>query len=216
LPSIKTMPPPRPESNPSSPAHGRWYPASDDTGAGWAHVSGWAQLHGTRRSVSCVIPVRDQLPTLRALLPPLSDLLTECGYPWEVIVIDTASSDGTERILSAWCELPGYRLVALDENVGRAGAIVIGFEAARGDAVILLDAAVDHPLPIISDMVQRWEAGASVVVAAHDAHSGNSVLRVPGQGESVQDNSAMAGLRLADDRSDLFLLDKQIVRDLLR
>jgi len=166
--------------------------------------------------VSCVIPVRNQLPTLRTLLPPLSDLLTECGYPWEMIVIDAASTDGTERILSAWCELPGYRLVALDENVGRAGAIVIGFEAARGDAVILLDATVDHPLSIIAEMVQRWEAGDSVVVAAHDADSGDSVLRVPGQGEAAQDNSAMAGLRLTDDRSDLVLLDKRIVRDLLR
>lgn len=210
------MPPPRPASNPSSTPDGRWYPASDDTGAGWAHVSGWAQLHGTRRSVSCVIPAHDQLPTLRTLLPPLSDLLTECGYPWEVIIVDTGSTDGTERVLSAWCELPGYRLVVLDENVGRAGAIVIGFEAARGDAVILLDAMVEHPLPIIGEMVQRWEAGDRVVVAARDAHSGDSVLRVPGQGQARQDNSAMAGLRLADDRGDLVLLDKLVVRDLLR
>jgi hypothetical protein len=215
LPSIDRMPAPRrQEANPGSTQLGRWYPASDDMGAGWAHVSGWAQLYGTRRSLSCVIPARDQLATLRELLPPLSDLLTECGYPWELIVVDVASRDGTERVLSAWCELPGYRLIALDEQVGRAGAIVTGFEAARGDAVILLDATVQHPLSLIGDMVQRWETGEPVVVATHDAHSGNSVLRVPGQPR--QDDSVMAGLRLADDASDLVLLDRRVVLDLLR
>lgn len=202
---------PRQDSNSSDTPRGRWYPAADDTGAGWAHVSGWAQLHGRRRSVSCVIPVRDQLPTLRALLPSLSDLLTECGYPWEVIIVDAASSDGTERVMSAWCELPGYRLVALDDDVGRAGAIVVGFEAARGDAVILLDAVVEHPLSIIGEMVQSWEAGETVVVAAHDALSGDSVLRLPSQG-----GPAMPALGTANSGSDLFLLDRQVVRNLLR
>lgn len=212
---IDTMPEPRPqEPSPGGAPQGRWYPAADDAGAGWAHVSGWAQLYGTRRSLSCVIPARDQLPTLRALLPPLSDLLTECGYPWELIVVDVASRDGTERVLSAWCELPGYRLIALDEDVGRAGAIVTGLEAARGDAVILLDAAVEHPLSLIGDMVQRWEGGDPVVVAAHDTRSGDSVLHVPGQARPG--SSAVAGLRLADDASDLVLLDRRVVLDLLR
>lgn len=209
------MPVPRQhDADPAGAKPGRRYPAPDDTQTGWAHVSGWAQLYGTRRSLSCVVPARDQLPTLRDLLPPLSDLLTECGYPWELIVVDVASRDGTERVLSAWCELPGYRLIALDEDVGRAGAIVTGFEAARGDAVILLDAAVEHPLSIIGDMVQCWEAGERVVVAARDADTGHSVLRVPGQ--TQQDESATAGLRLAGDASDLVLLDRRVLLDLLR
>lgn len=195
----------------------RWYPSADDTGTtGWAHASGWAQLYGTRRSVSCVIPVHNHLVHLRGLLPVLSDLLTECGYPWETIIVDSGSSDGTEHVLRAWCELPGYRLLAIDDDVGRASSIVLGFEAARGDAVILLDAEAPHPLTMISEMVQRWEAGAPAIYAALDAASGDSELRVPGQGHAAQGASAVGGLRLADDRGDLVLLDKALVRDLLR
>lgn len=200
----------------SSGPRSRWYPEADDVGSGWAHASGWAQLYGTRRSMSCVLPVRNQLPALRALLPPLSDLLTECGYPWEVIVVDSASSDGTETVLRAWCQLPGYRLLALDDDVGRATSIVLGFEAARGDAVILLDAQAPHPLTMIHEMVQRWEAGATVIYAARDPYSGDSVLRAPGSSRSLQDPSALAGVRLADDSTDLVLLDKLMVRELLR
>ncbi|MFO1218563.1 MAG: glycosyltransferase [Burkholderiaceae bacterium] len=192
----------------------RWYPAADDTGTtGWAHASGWAQLYGTRHSVSCVIPVHNHLQQLRQLLPLLSDLLTECGYPWETIIVDSGSTDGTEHVLRAWCELPGYRLLAIDDDVGRASSIVLGLEAARGDAVILLDAETPHPLSMISEMVLRWEAGAAAIYAATDPRSGDSELRLPGQAGS--DASALAGLRLADDRTDLVLLDKQLVRELL-
>jgi polyisoprenyl-phosphate glycosyltransferase len=206
-----------PERTPGSPGpRSRWYPEADDVGSGWAHASGWAQLYGTRRSVSCVVPVRNQLPVLRTLLPVLSDLLTECGYPWEVIVVDSASADGTETVLRAWCELPGYRLLALDDHVGRATAIMLGLEAARGDAVILLDAQAPHPLTMVHEMVQRWEAGATVIYAARDPYSGDSVLRVPGHARSLQDPSPLAGVRLADDSTDLVLLDKLMVRELLR
>jgi glycosyltransferase involved in cell wall biosynthesis len=195
----------------------RWYPEADDTGVtGWAHASGWAQLYGTRRSVSCVIPAHNHLPQLRQLLPLLSDLLTECGYPWETIVVDSGSTDGTEHVLRAWCELPGYRLLALDDDVGRATAVVLGLEAARGDAVILLDVETPHPLSMISEMVLRWEAGAGAIYAAIDPRSGDSELRAPGQGLSPADSSALSGLRLADDRTDLVLLDKLLVRELLR
>lgn len=195
----------------------RWYPEADDTGTtGWAHASGWAQLYGTRRSVSCVIPAHNHLHVLRQLLPQLSDQLTECGYPWETIIVDCASGDGTEHVLRAWCELPGYRLLALDDDVGRAAAIVLGLEAARGDAVILLDAEALHPLSMISEMVLRWEAGASAIYAATDPRSGDSRLVVPGQSQASGDASALAGLRLADDPNDLVLLDKLLVRELLR
>jgi len=65
-------------------------------------------------------------------------------------------------------------------------------------------------------MVLRWEAGASAIYAAVDPLSGDSTLRVPGQGRSPADASALSDLRLADDRTDLVLLDKLLVRELLR
>ena len=182
----------------------------------WAHASGWAQLSGARQTVSCVLSCENSARTLSKLLPILSDTLTECGYPWETIVVDSGSTDGTEHVLRAWCELPGYRLLAIDDDVGRASSIVLGLEAARGDAVILLDAEAPHPLTMISEMVQRWEAGAPAIYAAIDAASGDSELRVPGQGGAARGVSAFGGLRMAEDRGDLVLLDKTLVRELLR
>ena len=73
-------------------------PAPPQDQPSWAHASGWAQLSGARQTVSCVLPCRDKAHTLAKLLPILSDTLTECGYPWEVIVVDCGSRDGTGEL----------------------------------------------------------------------------------------------------------------------
>ena len=80
---------PRPDLQRPTPAP----PTTNPRGA----CPGWAQLSGARQTVSCVLPCRDKAHTLAKLLPILSDTLTECGYPWEVIVVDCGSRDGTGR-----------------------------------------------------------------------------------------------------------------------
>ncbi len=160
-----------------------------------------------------MIPLRNQLPALRSVLPALSDVLTECGFPWEVIVVDCASSDGTERVFRSWCELPGYRLIALDDVHDRAGATVLGLEAARGDAVILMDTCAAHPLSMLQEMVMRWENGALALHATRNVHTGESIVRAAHDGNGSFDHT---GLEPADGDANLVLLDRTVVRDLLR
>lgn len=140
-----------------------------DSAAGWAHASGWALLSGRRRRLSCVISCFNQALEVSHLLPRLSDVLTECGYPWEVIVIDRGSDDATPDIARAWTELPGFRYlrVASDGRDGRD--IEAGLLAARGDAVIVYDpqlgtAALDG----VRRLVLAWEGDAVLAHAAAD------------------------------------------------
>jgi hypothetical protein len=62
--------------------------------------------------------------TLSKLLPILSDTLTEC-VTVELIVVDTGGSDGTDSLMQAWTEIPGFRYLALDDS----GTLAEAFEA---------------------------------------------------------------------------------------
>lgn len=199
--------PTRPEPNLPPPGARRDEPS-------WAHASGWAQLSGSRQTVSCVLPCRDKARTLATLLPILSDTLTECGYPWEVIVVDCGSIDGTDTLMSAWGELPGFRCLPMDGSARLESAFEAGILAARGDAVILLDPARPHAPELIPAMLQQWESDARLVYAKTDARGG-SQLRWWNDAR-MADETARPDMHLPPECMVLSLLDRRLVDWLAR
>lgn len=175
----------------------------------WAHASGWAQLSGSRLTVSCVLPCRDMAGTLARLLPILSDTLTECGYPWELIAVDCGSRDGTDELLAAWCELPGFCRMPLDASVPLESAFEAGILAARGDAVILLDSRLPFSPALIPEMISRWEGEARLVYAARDG-AGNSVVCGWNDARMAQE-TARPDMHLPPECMQLSLLDRRLV-----
>lgn len=184
-------------------------PAPPQDQPSWAHASGWAQLSGARQTVSCVLPCRDKAHTLAKLLPILSDTLTECGYPWEVIVVDCGSRDGTDSLMSSWGELPGFRRLTLDGPARLEAAFEAGILAARGDAVILLDPALPHTPELIPAMLLQWESDARLVYATREA-SGASALRHWDEAQTAA-ATAQPDMQLPPECMGLGLLDRRLV-----
>jgi glycosyltransferase involved in cell wall biosynthesis len=181
----------------------------------WAHASGWAQLSGSRQTVSCVMPCHNSARTLSKLLPILSDTLTECGYPWEVIVVDSGSTDGTDGLMQAWTELPGFRFLPIDGQAGMAAGFEAGILASRGDAVILLDPALHHSPELIPQMILQWESDARLVYAEHDGNPGHSTLR-QWDDTQMRQNTTRPDFVLPPQCMELGLLDRRLVEWLLQ
>lgn len=178
----------------------------------WAHVSGWMQLRGDPRTVSAVIVANDDVRALREQLPALSDLLTECAHPWEILVVCDGDSDRTESLLAGWCELPGYRAIVFDALLPHGSAVTLGLRAARGDAVVVLDPRSAHPLSLVSQMLMRWELGQPLLYAAQI----EGVSEVMWPDDPLRGGGASAPMRLFDERGDLVLLDRTIIRQITR
>lgn len=84
----------------------------------------------------------DNLPeTVRGLVHELERL----GLPWEVIVVDDGSRDGTTDALRPWLASPGLRCLKLSRNFGKEAALTAGIEHAQGDVVLVMDADGQHP-----------------------------------------------------------------------
>jgi hypothetical protein len=94
----------------------------------------------------------------------LSDTLTELGFPWELTIVDTPSSHGSNIGLSKWTELPGFNRMRLAKDYGETAAVWAGLCNARGDAVILINASDDPPLERLPELVAQWELGNEIVV----------------------------------------------------
>jgi glycosyltransferase involved in cell wall biosynthesis len=186
-----------------------------ETAPSWAHASGWAQLSGKRRTVSCVVTCSNQAPTLATLLPFLSDTLTECGYPWEVIVVDIASVDRTQALMAKWAALPGFQTLSLHAGAVPSDAFALGLYRARGDAVIMLDAALEHDPALIPRMILKWEDEARMVFARRDADAGTSRL-VSWDDADVRRQAAGSDLSFPREATALGLLDRALLSEMMR
>ena len=137
-------------------------------------------------------------------------MLTECGHPWEIIVVDARSSDGTQELLKRWSLCPGLREIALN---GRSvdEALSTGLRAARGAAVICVDANLSHSLSLIPQMISHWKSGAEVVYALRQGLPQRSELNW--FGASVFHRMATSGQPMdwLEDCGDLTLLNRKVL-----
>lgn len=129
-----------------------------------------------------------------------------------LIYVDDGSRDGTLLKLRAIAEGdPNVRIVALSRNFGHQYALTAGLDAASGDAVAVIDADLQDPPEVITEMVARWRAGADVVYGVRATRQGESAFK---RGTAHLFYRLMQKLGNADipaDVGDFRLLDRSVV-----
>jgi dolichol-phosphate mannosyltransferase len=122
-----------------------------------------------RALLSIVLPAHNEEAALPLVVPAI---LAAAPDDVEVIVLDDGSGDGTwkaiERLADGHASVTGIRFT---RNFGHQAAILAGLLAARGDAVIVMDADGQHPPALIPSLVERWRAGFEVVQAIRTPES---------------------------------------------
>ena len=114
--------------------------------------------------LSIIVPAHNEEHCLGALHAELSRVLGRLGLGHELIFVDDGSSDGTAAELARLRrEDPAVAVVALGRRFGHQLALSAGLEYARGDAVIMMDADLQHPPRLIHEMIRRHEQGFDVV-----------------------------------------------------
>jgi undecaprenyl-phosphate 4-deoxy-4-formamido-L-arabinose transferase len=115
--------------------------------------------------VSIIIPVFDEEETLPSLFARLYPALDALGRTFEVLFVDDGSRDRSVAILRDQYERRPdcTRVVVLASNAGQHMAILAGFELARGEQVVTLDADLQNPPEEIGRIVAALDAGADFV-----------------------------------------------------
>jgi undecaprenyl-phosphate 4-deoxy-4-formamido-L-arabinose transferase len=116
-------------------------------------------------TISIVIPVYNEGAGLTLLFDRLYPALESLGKPYEVIYVDDGSSDNSTELLRETVRIhPRHaRVLLLARNAGQHLAILAGFEHARGDYVVTLDADLQNPPEEIAAIVNALQDGADYV-----------------------------------------------------
>ncbi|HNP85338.1 MAG TPA: glycosyltransferase family 2 protein [Kouleothrix sp.] len=114
--------------------------------------------------LTVVIPVLNEAENLPILAERLTDALEKLGRTYEIIIIDDGSRDASFTILTDLARTnPHLRVVRLRRNFGQTAAFSAGFDRARGEVVVTLDADLQNDPADISMLLERIDAGYDVV-----------------------------------------------------
>lgn len=125
--------------------------------------------------ISLSIPTYNEAPVVEHTLRHATEVLTDAGEPFELIVVDDDSPDGTAAIVERLAaELP-VRVYCRKGERGLATAVVKGWEIARGDVVGVMDADLQHPPEVVVQLIRALRAeNADIAVASRYLPGGGS------------------------------------------
>lgn len=166
----------------------------------------------TSRSCSVVVPAQNEAPNLRPLYDRLNRVFDELQIDAEMIVVDDGSVDDTAAVAAS---LDGGRLavrvVSLSRNFGHQTALTAGIDLSNGDAVILMDADLQHPPETIRSMVELWREGFDVVYAVRSREDAEGLMKRLTASVFYRLLDRITEIDVPIDAADFRLLDRRVV-----
>lgn len=166
--------------------------------------------------LSIVIPcyneeevIGETLRRLRAFCAELHDLDVE------LIFVDDGSRDRTRALLKDFAARDArVKLICFARNFGHQIAVTAGIDAARGDAVVLIDADLQDPPEVIHEMVRKWREGYDVVYGTRTERPGESRFKLATARGFYRLLNRLSDVPIPLDTGDFRLMSRKVVATL--
>jgi glycosyltransferase involved in cell wall biosynthesis len=116
------------------------------------------------KTISIVVPAYNESECIPALVEKVKEIMEGTGYSYELILVDDGSKDNSFEVIRQQHEkYPFVKGIKLSRNMGHQAALDCGLKHASGDAVISMDADLQHPPDVLPKMIKSWEEGNEIV-----------------------------------------------------
>ncbi len=161
---------------------------------------------------SVAVPVFNEVENLPTLYERVCQVMDGLGEPWELVLVDDGSTDGsTEKILALAEQDPRVRPVIFARNFGHQIAITAGLDFSRGKAVMIMDADLQDPPEVIPDLIAQWREGFEVVYAVRAEREGETWFKKTTAALFYRIIYRITDVEIPLDTGDFRLLDRQVV-----
>lgn len=161
------------------------------------------------KRISIVVPSYNEAENIRRVYTELTGVFKELPYELELVYVDDGSSDESFEILIALArEDARVKYVRFVRNFGQQAATAAGLAYATGDAVMLMDADLQHPPALIPVFITAWETGNAIVFGVRRGRADDGFVR---RLVSRTFGALMQGSTLPNGTADFCILDRTVV-----
>jgi len=163
--------------------------------------------------ITILIPCYDEQEVLQHLWERINLVVNGIdGYAFEILFVNDGSADNTLNIIKSLAAADArISYVDLSRNFGKELAMIAGLDYARGDAVIIMDADLQHPPELIPEMIGYWQQGYDDVCAKRRKRVGESFLRRWAANTFYSFLQKISTVKIQENVGDFRLLDRRCV-----
>ena len=166
-----------------------------------------------KKLVSILVPAYNEQEVLGLLFDRLDSLAnTVPRYDFEFLFVNDGSRDDTLEIIKKRAKSDTrISYVNLSRNFGKETAMLAGFDYAKGDAMVIIDADLQDPPELIPEMITYWEEGYDDVFAKRRSRAGESQLKKMTSRLYYRILQNSTNIPIQVDTGDFRLLDRRCV-----
>ena len=162
--------------------------------------------------LSIVCPAFNEEQVLALFHRRVRKAMGDLEQNFEVVFINDGSTDTSLHLMQELrARHPNITIVDLSRNFGKEIALTAGLDAARGDAVVVIDADLQDPPELIEKLIEGWAEGYEVVYAKRAARHGESWLKKKTAAAFYQLMSKIGTVRLPENTGDFRLISRKAV-----
>lgn len=164
------------------------------------------------KRVSIVIPVYNEEKNISLINKEIADVFSSLPYEYEVIFVNDGSQDNSLlEILQLSQANPRIKCLDFSRNFGKEPATSAGCHHADGDAVITMDADLQHPPALIPRFLELWESGTEVVYTVRKENRGASWFKKLSSKIFYWMFNKVSEVKTESGTTDFRLMDKKVI-----
>lgn len=162
---------------------------------------------------SIVAPVYNEVGNIRELHRRISEVMQQTGEPWELVMVDDGSTDGSAEVMEEVFaqDAEHVRVVRFARNFGHQIAVTAGMDYAAGQAIVLIDADLQDPPEVILDLIAKWREGYEVVYAVRAKREGETWFKRFTASLFYRLLYRITDVNIPMDTGDFRLMDRRVV-----
>lgn len=169
------------------------------------------------RVISIIIPVFNEEKNISLIYKELVGVFhgLKGAYEAEFLFINDGSKDESSQIIEELAKTDKrVKYMEFSRNFGKEIAVSAGFRFAKGNAVIMIDADLQHPPKLIPGFIEKWEKGSEIVIGIRSKNNGTTLTKKLGSKLFYNIIKRISGVEIISNATDFRLLDRIVVDEL--